>query len=79
MRNSTHLVPEKFDLNGRITRTLLATRSHGVSFANGRWYSIICASLVQFIVADAGANVPLIFYECDGLEQGRGIEIRAPL
>lgn len=36
-------------------------------------------AFAQFIVTNAGANVPLIFYECDGLEQGRGIEIRAPL
>lgn len=35
--------------------------------------------LVQFIVTNAAANVPLIFYEYGGLEQGRGIEIQAPL
>lgn len=34
--------------------------------------------LVQFIT-NAAANVPLIFYEYGGLEQGRGIEIQAPL
>lgn len=37
------------------------------------------APLVQFIVTNAAANVPLIFYEYGGLEQGRGIEIQAPL
>jgi hypothetical protein len=62
---------------------MYGARSYGVGFADGGTRSYErrarARALVQFIVTNAGANVPLIFYECGGLEQGRGIEIRAPL
>jgi len=50
-------------------------QSYDISFVNGCTQSLTRVVFAQFIVTNADANVPLIFYECDGLEQGRGIEI----